>query len=270
MPLAYGLIEPADLSLPRLPERLAGLRIAHVTDLHVRRRKRLYTTLINQLTALRLDMVVFTGDYMTYEGDEPAATDVMRELVDRVRPRIGSFGVFGNHDTDAFRRAMLDLPIVWLDDQACRIDEEPIDLLGFHVAPRSGPDVVTLCHAMRDEFGDRSPGDTERVRIVLGHYPTLLPTASDLGADVMFAGHTHGGQIRLPGRNAIVNSSDLPLRYSCGIMRHRDTQLAVSRGIGAMGVQIRFLCPPHVPVYTLRRSGLPGNYTDDLEMINAW
>lgn len=269
MPLAYGLIEPADLSLPRLPERLAGLRIAHVTDLHVRRRKKLYTSLIQQLTAMRLDMVVFTGDYMSYEDDEPAAVDVLKQLLDRVRPRLGSFGVFGNHDSDEFREAVLDLPIVWLDDAACRIDEEPVDLVGFHVAAGCGPDVMKVCHAMNSEFGSAEV-TADRVRIVLGHYPTLLPTASDLGADVMFAGHTHGGQIRLPGRNAIVNSSDLPLRYSCGIMRHRNTQLAISRGVGAMGVPIRFLCPPHVPVYTLRHGTLPGKYTDDLEMIRAW
>src|SRR5690606_18514581 len=105
MPVRYGLIEPEDLPLPALPQELDGLRVAHLSDLHVsvqRPHRRRLDRLANQLTALRLDLVFLTGDYMHEPGDEAEAHAALRALTERLRPSIGVFGVFGNHDSDAF------------------------------------------------------------------------------------------------------------------------------------------------------------------------
>ncbi len=94
--------------------------------------------------------------------------------------------------------------------------------------------------------------------------------AADLGVDLLLCGHTHGGQCRLPTGHPVINSSDLPLRLTAGILRYRNTLAAVSRGIGYVGVMPRMFCKPHLPVYTLRRGTPPGEYTETLQNLRPW
>jgi hypothetical protein len=105
---------------------------------------------------------------------------------------------------------------------------------------------------------------------MLSHYPMYLPTVADMGVDLMFSGHTHGGQWRVPFAGALYNSSDLPMFLSSGILRHRRTLCVVSRGLGETWLPIRFFCPPHMPLYTLHRGPLPGQHTDRLENVQPW
>lgn len=271
MPVAYGLIEPADLSLPNLPPGLEGARIAHVSDLHVRRPRRLHNHMIDQLASLRVDLLVFTGDYMDREIHAQASFEVLRRLCERVRPTIGAFGVLGNHDTSDFRQAAEALPVHWLVNQVHCVADPPMEVFGLDAARHYQPDSVAL--ALDHAPGDDAASD-RRFRLLLSHYPKWIPTASDLGVDLMLAGHTHGGQIRLPTGHALFNSSDLPLRLTSGVLRHRNTLVAISRGLGEAApyglVGVRLFCPPHLPVYTLRRQPLPGLYCDGIEMIQRW
>ncbi|WP_200761129.1 metallophosphoesterase [Poriferisphaera corsica] len=272
MPLAYGLIQPVDVKLPNLPHELDGMRILHVSDLHIRRHGRLFSRLINQLTSIRHDLTVFTGDYMSYPGDEDASIKVMKKICERLNPSMGMYGVFGNHDFDEFRqRAGEELPIHWLSDHAVSVKDRPLDLLGFNVTKGSGPDGMKVAMDATLECGGR---DEDRLRLGLLHYPQKFMLASDLGVDLMLSGHTHGGQIRLPGGRALFNSSDLPLGLSSGLMRHRDMMIGVSRGVGYAGMPFvtswRLFCPSHMPLYTLRRGPMTGKRSNRLEMIQRW
>ena len=271
MPLAYGLIEPVDLSLPSVPATLDGTRIGHVSDLHVVRNRRIYERLINQLASVRLDLLLLTGDYMTARRDESAAVEVLSSLLQRLRPSLGCFGVYGNHDNANLRERLTSLPVTWLEDGFVALEDKPIDLLGFNAGTLTPPDALALLNNRGAKRG-QSQGEGERVRIALCHYPQMVATAADLGADILFAGHTHGGQIRLPGGRALVNSTrrDLPVALSSGLMRHQNTLLAVTRGVGTRTLPLRLFCPPHVPVYTLRRGVLAGQYTDSVEMLRRW
>ena len=106
--------------------------------------------------------------------------------------------------------------------------------------------------------------------MLLSHYPTYLPVAADLGVDVVFSGHTHGGQCRLARQVVPFNSCDLPMDLTAGLLRHRDTLCAVSRGLGETFLPLRVLCPPQLPVYTLRRGPLPGSPTQHVENVQPW
>ncbi len=266
MPLAYGLIHPVDLALQDLPPSLQGLRIAHLSDLHVYRHTQRHDRLISQLASLRLDMVLLTGDYMTRRQDHTEAAAVLRRIVKAVRPRFGTHGIFGNHDSPELMELVKDIGIDWLGTGMRRIPDAPIHLCGVDPLDDEAEDGA----AMLLNGEPPEPGD---LRLMLAHYPSWLSTAADLGIHLLFAGHTHGGQIRLPNNQPLINACDLPLDMSCGVIRHRDTLIAISRGLGEVGfplTRVRTFCPPHVPIYTLRRGPTLGQNTPGLVKVMRW
>lgn len=313
MPLNHGLIESVDVTLAALPLALEGLRIAHVTDLHIRRPGRArFERVIRQLAGLRLDLVVMTGDFTADPGYEAAAVEWLASLCRQVRPAHGFFAVTGNHDeVDLIERAG-HLPIRWLTNETHRLEGLPIEMMGFlHTAtrepdsvatllhrglperpqsdapnlpqPQKGPQVISSSASQFDEEGGASaptvvpanrpaatPPSERTVRMLLAHAAVMLPTAADMGVDLVFCGHSHGGQIRIPPGWPVVNSSDLPLRLTSGILRHRDTICLVSRGLGENGLPLRFWCPPHVPVYTLHDGPTPSQWTQGVENVRPW
>lgn len=271
-----GLVHAHVLTHPGLPASLEGLRIAHLTDIHINKSRGRHSRIIGHLARMPLDLVFFTGDYIWDERDEDVSFNVMQRIAAVLKPRIGSYGVFGNHDTHRLRELCASLPVRWLDNESVHLSSLPLDIFGTESDYCCPPDSVALLGG-----GSRDPVDvaedvaiegdgTGRLRIMLCHYPMYLPTASDLGMDLMFSGHTHGGQCRLPWGRALYNSSDLPLELTSGILRHRRTLCAVSRGLGEVGLPIRAWCPPHLPVYTLRRGPLPGRETAHIQNVHPW
>jgi len=270
-----SLLEPVTLCFPDLPRGLEGLRIAHLTDLHVRRFTRFHERLIASLRTSRVDLAVYTGDYQFGDDTDPGAVrDVMGRVLEAMPTRFGSFGVWGNHDLEATRRHLDDLPIRWLVNERVRVGDRHLELWGVNFGRPGGIDSIAtaLSPIESDERGDReSNGKSPRpFRCMLVHLPTLFPCAADLGMDLALAGHTHGGQVRLPGRRAIVNSTDLPLRLTAGVMRHRQMVGVVSRGVGTVTIPLRVFCPPHIPIYTLRRGPLPGQSVETTTNLRRW
>lgn len=275
-----GLIHELELPLPGLAAAAKGLRIAHLSDLHVTRPGRLrYRRLMHALDRLEADLAVLTGDYMCERGDEAAAASVMGAVCERLRPRLGVFGVFGNHDSHELRRRLAALPVQWLTNRAVTLDDAGVQLLGFEATRYATSDAPALAASMHHRNGSGHPPREHKsptppqprlLRLLLSHYPTMLPIASDLGVDVMFSGHTHGGQWRLPGRVALYTSCDLPGRLAAGVLRHRDTLAVISRGLGETWVPIRFFCRAHLPVYTLVPGELPGRRTAHVHNAIPW
>ncbi len=266
-----------ELRLENLPARLEGLRIAHVSDLHISRNRRRFGQIIEEAAGMEADLAVLTGDYMTDEGDEPIALSIMRQLAEVLarRVRLGVFGVCGNHDSPAFREQLKELPVRWLGDDACLLAQEPILLAGFASDRVTNPDALAVLERMEAVTGgaaerEKTAATDRPLRLLLCHFPYFLPAAADMGFDLMFSGHTHGGQVRLPARRALYNSCDLPLHLSSGVLRLRRTQAAVSRGLGESGFPIRFFCPPHLPIYHLHRGPMPGSGGWHVENIRPW
>jgi len=277
VPHRSRLIQPVNLPLANLPASLDGLRIAHLTDLHITRPRRRLNRIRALLGNLRVDLVVFTGDYITHVDDVDAGVAVMAQLCQSVKPRLAMFGVFGNHDTPELRKRLAKLPVHWLNNQTHRFEDLPLEISGFEADTIAMPDSVATLFDFESGNGGAPPGAVvsgdpppRPVRLLLSHFPHYLPVAADLGVDVMIAGHTHGGQMRLPGARAIYNSADLPRHLTSGILRHRDTLGVISRGLGESRFPLRLFCPPHLPIYTLRNGTPPGKYTDHIELLERW
>jgi len=260
------LVEPHVLWFDDLPDALDGLTLLHLTDLHVREPRARHNQIIEALGSQAYDLLLVTGDIMNDPGDEPAAHELMLRITRAAKPRIGAFAVLGNHDTGHLKRMLADLPLRWLHDQAWCADVLPLNILGveYDRSRRQGDLVKT----MRDEPAH----DGRRFRMLLAHAPNWLPAAADVGIDLMLSGHTHGGQVRLPGRRMLINKCDWPLHLSTGVLRLKHTRAVISRGLGESGPieGMRLLCHPHMPLITLGKGPCEIGDTKQITIMQQW
>lgn len=252
-----SILHPLRLALPGLPAELAGLRILHLTDLHVRKPLPLHDRLLAELAVAPHDLLAFTGDLIEGPGHEKAGLRFMERLLQTCRPRLGAFGVFGNHDTPDLRRELAGLPMRWLVDDAWNAPDLPLSIFG----------IDCLHKRFREPSGDllaallnipHSP-DQPRFRLGLAHVPSWLVPAGDAGVDLLLSGHTHGGQCRLPNHKPLVNATrGWPLGLTSGILQARRTIGIVSRGVGESDMAgLRFFCPPQVVLAELAIADKP-------------
>lgn len=234
-----------DLEFPSLPEDLVGLRIIHLTDLHLRSRwHAAYDQLIAQIAAADADLLLFTGDFVDSKRNHVPALPNVRRMAAAFRTRLGAFAVLGNHDTMKFAPQYAELPITLLSGRHTLL---PVG--------NSGIELIGVPGAVRKELpGDwaatvpsRPPVPDRPLRIVLSHFPDhYARVGSTLVPDLFLAGHTHGGQVCLPGGVPIMKHDSLPLRHCVGVSRIDDTWMVVGRGFGSTTLPLRVWCPPEV------------------------
>lgn len=230
----------SELPIDGLPDALEGLRIGFLTDIHhsemvsaddVRRA-------VDTTHAANPDLIVLGGDYVTWGNRSyvgPCA-----ELLGMLRAPNGVFAVLGNHDDDRDMPAALSAQHITVMRDArtsLRIRGETLDIVGIRFWTRRAQDIGRLL----------SKGPT----LLLAHDPSRLNQAAALGISGVLSGHTHGGQVVLPGIGPIA-ARRFPVVAGLGV-RNR-TSIFVSRGIGTVYVPVRINCPPEVAMITLRRS----------------
>ena len=229
-----------DLSVSGFPEALAGLRVGFLTDLHRSRAvpHELIESAVGMLMSERPDLIVLGGDYVTW-GDRRFVQPVAEALTPLSAPH-GVFGVLGNHDDDRDMPAALAANgFAILRDARTQITVrgETLDLIGIRYWTRRVADITRVVRGS-------SPNS-----ILLAHTPSRLAEAASLGLPLMLSGHTHGGQVVLPGIGAIA-ARNFPVIAGAG--RRDNTTVFVSRGIGTVYVPVRIGCPPEVAILTLR------------------
>jgi len=256
-----ALIEPRRLSLTRLvvaTDRLARtaqpIRILHISDLHLERPGEREERLLELSRAAKPDLILITGDYVNLSYNLDATTFAsLRDLLGRLSARYGVFGVLGSPPVDlrsAIPPLFSDLPVRLLRNEAIEVTlsrGRRVTLLGLDCHHDIGRDRATLA-----EVAAAAPGGGPRV--LLYHSPELMPDAVALGIDLYLCGHTHGGQVRLPGIGALLTASQLGRRYVMGHYQEGRTHLYVSRGVGFEGLsapRVRLFCPPEVTMVEL-------------------
>lgn len=236
-------VEKIDIHLKRLPKKLDGFRLVHLSDIHHSPFTGLehISRTVKVANRLKPDMIALTGDYVSHETEyiEPVA-----EVLGRLDAEFGIHACLGNHDhwtdaemvTDSFRRAGINVLIneglrftardasFWL----CGVDDYMVGK-------------TDLRAALRGSFPDE-------MILLLAHNPVILRQAARFDVDLILSGHTHGGQVKLRDEDKRI----LPQRkLQNGLHQRRETQIYITRGIGTVVLPIRYQCPPEISLIEL-------------------
>jgi predicted MPP superfamily phosphohydrolase len=252
-------VRESELELPRWPPELAGLTIALISDLHagaphvdVDRVGRV----VDRTAALRPDLVALLGDYIDPEVTfgSVIAPEPVAEQLGRLRTPLGTVAVLGNHDWHAdgprVADALTGAGIRVLENDAVRIRREPAELWIAGLADAS---------ARRPDVGRTLAGVPDGATVVLlSHDPDVFPRVPPRVA-LTLSGHTHGGQVNIPGARSRWIPSRFGERFADGHVVEDGRHLVISRGIGTSRLPVRLAAPPEIVLLRLRPSGPPGS-----------
>jgi uncharacterized protein len=232
-----------EVALPGLPLAFEGYTLLHLSDLHLDVGDSFVERLIECVRGLTFDACVLTGDYrFRISGPYAPAMDALA----RLRPLLGErvYAVLGNHDTIRMVPRMEGMNIRVLMNESVRIErgDAAIHLAGIDDA-----------HYFRTH-GYHKAADgipAEACAILLSHTPEAYRHAAHCGFSLMLCGHTHGGQICLPGGVPILTDSDAPRAYARGPWRFGTMLGYTSVGCGTSIVDVRLNCRPEVTLHRL-------------------
>jgi predicted MPP superfamily phosphohydrolase len=266
--MAYQLRQ---VSLPLLPSGARDIRILHFSDLHLTPARKREIADIKGWARLRPDLVISTGDFLAHREAVGVALNALNELLD-----LPGLYVFGSNDyyapkfknplsylkEDSGERKLGEkLPIEEFDRQLqnrgwinLNNKRSSITINGLTIDTRGTDDA----HLELDEY-ERVAGKKSRelsIGVTHAPYSRVLNAMAKDGIDVIFAGHTHGGQIRVPwfgGTRSLTTNCDLPNWRSRGLTKSGlDPYLHISAGMGYNPfTPIRFLCPSEASIVTL-------------------
>ena len=234
-----------DVPSPLVPAPFEGFTILHLSDLHCDMSEAAMARLAELLPTLAYDLCVLTGDYRgeTFGPFEPTIAG-MREICARLKGDV--YGVLGNHDTILMVPALEAMGVRMLLNEAVALERsgQRVHIAGIDDAHFYRVDNIEKAAA------GIPPGEFS---VLLSHTPEIFRQAAHADFDLLLAGHTHGGQICLPGGTAITLDSVLPRRMGAGSWVHNEMAGYTSVGAGSSVVPVRFNCAPEVTLHRLRR-----------------
>jgi hypothetical protein len=280
--LAYALWEARQYTLrratvPVLPAGSASLRLLHLSDLHLTPEQRAKRAWVHSLMEVKPDAVIITGDFLAHRDAVPAVLDALGPLLDLPGAFVlGSNDYFAPRGANPLRylkgpssvdtnREQLPWPDLvaglisagWRDLDNAR---SQIELGGLRIDLRGVDDPHIGRDAYADVQGPIDPRADLSVGVAHAPYRRVLDAMAADGVELILAGHTHGGQVCLPGFGALVTNCDLERSRAKGLSRHpvgRDASwLHVSAGVGTSPyAPVRLACPPEATVLTLTAGG---------------
>lgn len=237
-------IERIPIELERLPRKLDGFRIVHLSDIHHSpyTDKTLIERAVRAANRAKPDMIVLTGDFVSHEADYIAP---VADMLSKLKSRFGTFACLGNHDhwtdpglvTDLLRGEGINVLIN--EGQRVEADGSSFWIAGVDDYMVGKTDVeASLLGSFPDEF-----------KLLLAHNPIIFRQSVKQNIDLTLSGHTHGGQMRFRNnKKRLFNTRKL----TSGLHYRKDSQIYITRGIGTVVVPMRYQCPPEISVIELR------------------
>jgi uncharacterized protein len=239
------IVRRNDVKFAALPSLFDGYTILHISDLHVDMNEVAMQNLVQLVGGLQYDLCVLTGDY---RGKTFGPFEAALEGVARVRAHLKQpiYGVLGNHDTIQMVPAMEAMGIRMLLNE-CEViarSNQRIFLAGIDDAHFFRVDNIekAVLQIPDSEFS-----------ILLSHTPEVYRQAAHANFNLMLSGHTHGGQICLPGSIPIKLEAVLPRRMGAGAWQYHNMRGYTSVGAGSSVVPVRLNCSPEITLHCLRR-----------------
>jgi uncharacterized protein len=232
------------IGMQTLPSRFDGFTLLHISDLHVDMNEGAMRRLMELLPGMTYDVCVLTGDY---RGATFGPFDAALEGLAQVRAHLKGpvYGVLGNHDTIRMVPGLEEMGIRMLlnECEAISRGDETVYLAGVDDAHYYRVDNIEKAASEIPDNG---------FSILLSHTPEIYRQAAHAGFDLLLSGHTHGGQICLPGSIPISLDSVLPRYMGSGPWKYRDMVGYTSVGVGSSIVAVRINCLPEVTLHHLR------------------
>jgi uncharacterized protein len=229
-----------------LPAAFNGFTLLHISDLHADMNEGAMRRLEEILPELSYDLCVLTGDYRgaTF-GPFAAALERVRPVLKRIKAPV--YGVLGNHDTIRMVPELEAMGVRMLLNECERISrrDESIYLAGIDDA-----------HYFRVDNIEKAASGIEQgaFSILLSHTPEIYRQSAHAGFDLLLSGHTHGGQICLPGSIPMTLDSVLPRKLGSGAWNYHDMAGYTSVGVGSSIVVVRINCLPEITLHQLWRA----------------
>ena len=249
------MVEEMEFEFEQLPKELDGLKIVQLSDTHLTGQIRLeyFQAIVQEANALEPDFVFITGDLV----DEHECLDWLEPFFGQLRARFGVYFILGNHDCR-------------IKDQKsyrARLAENGLIAVGgaWHVVEVHGKQIAIAGNELPWFTGaeklELEPPQEVDFKILLSHSPDQFQWAQPYRFDLMFAGHTHGGQIQLPLLGPLVAPSKFGVKYASGTFMIDMMLMHVSRGISG-DESIRIDCPPELGHFVLRHKAVASQASD--------
>ncbi|PYT00629.1 MAG: metallophosphoesterase [Acidobacteria bacterium] len=237
-------LERVEIELARLPKKLDGFKIIHLSDFH----HSPFTNLdhieraVKVANRLKPDMFILTGDYVSHEKKYIAP---VAKVLGTLKSEFGTFACLGNHDhwtsPDLVVKKFREAGINMLVNEGSRFEARGSSFwicgVDDHMVGKAD-----LTSALKGSFPDE-------MKLLLAHNPIILRQAARYGVDLTLSGHTHGGQVKVRDPEKRL----LPRRkLTSGLHRRKESQIYITRGIGTVVLPIRYQCPPEISLLELR------------------
>lgn len=249
-----------DLALARWPEALAGFTIAVLSDFHYDAyfSEHPLHAAVPMVNDLHPDMIVLTGDFVSVPGISgdyaraASGAEPCARLLHQVRAPYGVWAILGNHDEETDGDFVADT----LHSSGIRVlrnESAAIEPKGARFWLSGVSDVLART-ADLDTALDKIPAN--EATVLLAHEPDYADYVARHPVDLQISGHSHGGQVRLPFLPPLY-LPDLARKYVAGLYRIGRLALYTNRGLGTVGIPVRWNCPPEITLLTLRPSSTP-------------
>lgn len=236
------------LHLPHLPHPFEGFTILHLSDLHADMNFDITQRLAEQISGLDYDACVLTGDYRAQTfGEIDNAMKGMEIVTSSLKKPV--YGVLGNHDSIRMVPDLENMGVQMLLNETVEIkkDQTSVFFAGIDDAHYFRVDnIEKTLHLIPDSA----------VSVLLTHTPEIYRQAAHADFDVMLCGHTHGGQICLPGGIPIILDAKCPRYVGKGSWMYQKMQGYTSVGTGTSIVDVRLNCRPEIVLHTLTQKGI--------------